>query len=1353
MIKRLLIVLFCLVLVLAGLAGFLLFSEKGLQVGVAMLGKATNGRVQIRGSRGKLLGSWQLTDISIQSEAADIRIAELSCAWQPEALLEARFHAADISAAGVEVIVKTQSSDAEPKHSFIPPEVALPFPFLIGHLQVQRARVADPGGKELFFVDSFSARLSGTEDRLNFSDVQLQSPHLNGSADGHLSMSGEWPLQVDSVFQTAVAGCSEFQGSATISETLVHPGFLLQLSRPEKVTLQGSVADLFDDLSYQLEISGSAVALDKFCGHWPEAVVDLDLKTSGDLDEARGAARSTLLLEGYPAFSTEFGFTVNKETLTVVDGTLAYGSNQVAVSGGLNFMDELSWDAVVTAESFAVSDLLPVPETLVDARLAVQGRRVADGVSYSATLEDVTVSLKEQNLQIVGSMSVTGDQRGLAVTASTFEIGDGRVEIDGALNFIDELSWEAVIKAESFAVSDLLPVPETLVDARLDVQGRLAADGVIYAATIEDVAVSLLEQDLQIGGSLSLTGDQRGLEITTSAFDVGDGKVEIDGALNWVDQFGWQGNVYLDSFDPSEIDSLPAGSISGSFSSSGRIGAADLYLVTQIESLSGELSGYELSGGGSLVYQDQVLTVSDLNLTNGNNRLYVEGTVAERFDLDFQINGAELERIFPQLRGRIEIAGELSGPRDKPVAELRVDGAGLSYQDYSAGAVKGDGSIAFVEREITAKLRLEQVKGGGLAVERADMTVAGSTGDHRLKGDVRLADRRVQADVTGSLVDNVWNGRIDELVFQDNRFGTWTQKGSTKLQAGPGAAKFDRTCFASAPNFACVEASWNQDKSWLLAADELKFDLSSLNRWGLLEQKISGTVAASLQASGKDMTVAAAAGNAELGELKIDLGPNEYYNEFKWFDTKVVFSAEAGDFSTRFSTRFVDDSTISGSVSVPWAGDFSSRLAGLPVRGNLDVDIKDLSWLRVLTSDFLIPQGSLSGELKVEGPADSLAASGNIILRGGQLGMPFLGVDLTGVNGTIAADGRQLLLEVDSIAGTGKLHSSGHFQFGPETWQGGFTFSGVDCELLNRRAIQAVADPQLELKLGPDGGSLTGKVAVSKALIEVEKIDRSASESSDVVFIDEVEKTSQWPFHYDIDVALGDQIEVTGSGLSARLGGLLKVVSSPDGTTAGRGFLDIIDGSYEVYGSPLQINRGRLTFDGGPVDNPSLDIQASKLIKESRFGYEGVEAGVKITGSASDYEMELYSVPTMSDNDILAYILLDKPFTTEGDNGTKGLVSSAAKVLGLGKGSDLLTDVSSMLPVDDIRVEGGIDTRDTALVVGKNLSEDLSVSYDYNLFKNAGSFRVRYEFGKGFSVESRNSLESSGVELLYSFER
>jgi translocation and assembly module TamB len=123
----------------------------------------------------------------------------------------------------------------------------------------------------------------------------------------------------------------------------------------------------------------------------------------------------------------------------------------------------------------------------------------------------------------------------------------------------------------------------------------------------------------------------------------------------------------------------------------------------------------------------------------------------------------------------------------------------------------------------------------------------------------------------------------------------------------------------------------------------------------------------------------------------------------------------------------------------------------------------------------------------------------------------------------------------------------------------------------------------------------------------------------------------------------------------------------------------------------------------------------------------------------------------MEDADILAYILLDKPLTTDQRNA--GVISAAAEAIGLGKGTRLLSDVSSMLAVDDIRVEGRMESQETSLVVGKNLSEQLSVSYDYNLFKNAGSFRVRYQFGQGFSVESRNSLESNAVELLFSVER
>jgi translocation and assembly module TamB len=363
-----------------------------------------------------------------------------------------------------------------------------------------------------------------------------------------------------------------------------------------------------------------------------------------------------------------------------------------------------------------------------------------------------------------------------------------------------------------------------------------------------------------------------------------------------------------------------------------------------------------------------------------------------------------------------------------------------------------------------------------------------------------------------------------------------------------------------------------------------------------------------------------------------------------------------------------------------------------------------------------------------------------------------LGAHLSEVAGTMGFEGGRLVFDLNGRSGSGTIGAAGLFDFGAEPWQGSLAVSGVDAELLKRRAITLTADPDLMLKIGPAGGSLVGRVAVSQALIEVEKIDRSASESSDVVFVDAAAQSSSWPFHYDIDVALGEDVQVKGHGLAGRLEGQLNVASNPSNITVGRGFLDIADGSFAIYGSPLTIARGRLSFNGGPVDNPGLDIKASKKVEEAGFGSEGVEVGVYVTGSAAYFEMELFAVPSMEDNEILAYILLDKPLSRDGDEST-GLVSAAAQALGLGKGTRLLSDVSSMLPVDDIRVEGRIESQDTSLVVGKNLSEQLSVSYDYNLFKNAGSFRVRYEFGKGFSVESRNSMESNAVELLYSLER
>lgn len=1261
MIKRALLILLCLTLLAAGVGGFLLFSPSGLKLSSTLISRLSGGHIHIGESQGKILGDWQLKKVTIHTGSFDIGIDELSSSWRPKQLMERLLHVADVSLTGVVITLKDNADGAaeQSTQSFIPPDLTLPVAFLVARFRVDKLSVERLGGEELFDLDFFSAVLSGAAGRLDLDDARFShssaAAMLSGTAGGHLTLSGAWPLELVSEWRLQKHGCGDIGGTVVISETLNDPQVELRVDSPVAVNAAVSASDLFGDLSYRAVVSTTSAALGEVCDGWPEATVGLELQAQGDLGGLSGTLHSEIEAADFEMLSAGFSFHLDDQMLALENSSLSYGDNHLMFSGGLNFDEELNWNAVVSAESF---DLAP-----------------------------------------------------------------------------------------------FLPLPATKIDTRVHLSGAFPDGNVVYSATVGEIEISVAEYDLLLEGGLAVNGTQQGLEVTSCRFSCGEGAIDLVGSLNWANGLQWATDVRLDAFDPSEIDPLPQGKISGSLTSSGVYRDSEIMVETEIESLTGELSGYELSGGGSLVYQDQVLTISNLDITNGRNRISAAGTVDDRFALEFVVNAEEIERIFPPAAGEIEITGSLQGPRSDASLQIDVAGSRLSYQDYAVESLTAAVDSSLAEQELQGEVRLSGLKAGGLSVESVEFDVDGTREKHRFSGAALLERGRLEASGSGSYRENSWAGQVSGISIEDQQFGRWQQSGSLRLEVAAEYGAADGLCFGSGENRFCADAAWKNSGAWSLALDELAFSMDSLNRWGLFDIPVSGIARASMEVSGAGAVIESGTGRASIDELRLVVGPNDYYDEFVWSGTTVDLELEETNLDGRFSTSFIDGSRLSGSLGVQRAGDLANWSANLPLAGEIDADIVDLGFLNVLTSEFLLPAGRLSGTLAIGGTIGDPSVAGAVDLDEGELRIPMLGVHLRDVAGTIEAGFDTLLLALDGTSGDGTLHSVGAFDFGGDQWSGRFTFSGENVLLLDRRAITLIADPDLDLVLDDSGGKLSGRVFVPQGVIEVEKIDRSASESSDVIFIDTIEKSTPWPFHYDIEVVLGDQVEVTGLGLNGKLGGRLVVASSPYGITVGRGFLDIVDGSFAVYGSPLEINRGRLTFDGGPVENPGLDIKASKMIEETRFGYDGVEAGVNISGSAEDFEMDLYSVPRMEDADILAYILLDKPLSSEGTGGSEGLLNSAAEAIGLGKGSELLSDVSSMLPVDDIRVEGSIESQETTVVVGKKLSDELSVSYDYNLFKNAGSFRVRYEFGKGFSVESRNSVESNAVELLYSLER
>ena len=146
----------------------------------------------------------------------------------------------------------------------------------------------------------------------------------------------------------------------------------------------------------------------------------------------------------------------------------------------------------------------------------------------------------------------------------------------------------------------------------------------------------------------------------------------------------------------------------------------------------------------------------------------------------------------------------------------------------------------------------------------------------------------------------------------------------------------------------------------------------------------------------------------------------------------------------------------------------------------------------------------------------------------------------------------------------------------------------------------------------------------------------------------------------DIDVEVGqDRLRFSGFGLTADLAGYLHIGDNLDA----RGELQLKNGRYRAYGQRLTIRRAELLFTG-LISQPFLNIEAIRRIEA-----ENVVAGLRITGSAEQPRIDVFSEPAMSQEQALAYLVLGRPLGA--DSGDNNLLAQAALGLGLAGSSSI----------------------------------------------------------------------------------
>ena len=143
-------------------------------------------------------------------------------------------------------------------------------------------------------------------------------------------------------------------------------------------------------------------------------------------------------------------------------------------------------------------------------------------------------------------------------------------------------------------------------------------------------------------------------------------------------------------------------------------------------------------------------------------------------------------------------------------------------------------------------------------------------------------------------------------------------------------------------------------------------------------------------------------------------------------------------------------------------------------------------------------------------------------------------------------------------------------------------------------------------------------------------------------------------------------------------------------------------------------------------------------------------AGVRVGGDALSPQIALFSKPSMSQNEIMSYLLyghgLDK--STNLNEG-----SNASMLVGLGVSSvgSLVNSLVGAFGVQDVRVNASGSGEETQVQVQGYITRRIRVGYGYGVFNAVGEFKLRYEFMRRLYAEFVSSVDQA-VDIIYSFE-
>lgn len=874
------------------------------------------------------------------------------------------------------------------------------------------------------------------------------------------------------------------------------------------------------------------------------------------------------------------------------------------------------------------------------------------------------------------------------------------------------------------------PVPVTLNEARMGLAGTLKNWAAVGTASVER------EQQ-----SADLTFDVRGSDtaarIKQLQAKTPGGALDVTGQVAWAPQLDWDVAAKLAAFDPGYFVPGWDGRLSGNVASKGRqlpppagspAGTAGIYEATvDVPGINGMLRNRRVDAQGRFALRGQQ-GEGNVRLAVGNSRLTARGSVGDRLDVQAQLEPVQLDDLMPGSTGTLRGQVQVRGPRTAPDITADLVGSGLRYADYSAEALSIRGRLPWQGSNGTLALQGTKVQ-AGMLLDTINVDARGSVSNLRLDAQAKNELGAVALEGGVRQQGNAWRGDIAALRIAPIKGDAWALRAPATFGIQGSTFTLTDTCLGAATGGAlCASANWPRD-GLKVRGDALP--LALVQPWlppqsgRRLHLRGEITLDGQIRPRGN-----AWEGSARIASLEggIRLGDNARGELVRYDQFSATLEMTPAQINAKLGVGFQGNGFVDAKVQTGWD-------ANAPLNGELYLNMSRLYWIELFSPDIVRPTGLIEGHVSLRGTRGTPSLGGDAKLSNFKGEFPALGLTFDQGSGSFTAqpDG-SAKITAQANSGKGTLYVDGGLSWFGDAQPLQLHIHGENVLLSNTPELRIVANPNLDFTLAKAAMQLRGTVHVPEADLDLERLDRGTSVSEDVVVLDpaDPEEGPSLPLDMDLTVSLGDKVRMAGFGLKGGLGGKMQVWARPGREMTANGALEV-SGRYKAYGQDLTITRGNLNWNFNAVSDPRINIRAERRVGD-------VTAGIDVTGRAQSPRVDVWSDPSMSQSEALAFLVLGRSLTGASSDQTQQ-VNAASAALSAGSGL-LASQLGAKLGLDDAGVSQSRALGGSVIGVGKYISPKLYVGYGVSLVGSGSVLTLKYLLRRGFDIE----IESSTVE-------